>query len=441
MKLNKKITVFGMGYVGLTLAITLAKKKYQVLGIEKNHDILKKLQTSSPHFYEAGLKKFLKLHHKKNLFFSDDLKKISNSCDVFIIAVGTPLKKNKTPDLKHLINITRKLKKILKENDTVIFRSTVPIGTIENFLCPILRDKKVNICYCPERTAQGNALKELLNLNQIISGIDKKSCMIAKKLFKSVTKKVQIVKNIKTAEAIKLVDNTQRDTFFSYANEISNICSRLNISSREILDYASMNYPRTKRILPGPVGGPCLSKDSYLLLSSSKLDSYRKDSLILKSRLINENLPKNFFKILGMKKIKNLILNKKTINILLFGIAFKGYPITDDVRGSISLDLTKRLFKYYKKPKIFGYDPYVGKDVFKKNNLIEIKNLNSKKFDIVINCSNNLYFKRLYKKLIKHMNKNSIIYDFWSVINKSSKILDKQKSILLINYGSETNLI
>ena len=111
------------------------------------------------------------------------------------------------------------------------------------------------------------------------------------------------------------------------------------------------------------------------------------------------------------------------------------------MRGSISLDLTKRLFKYYKKPKIFGYDPYVGKDVFKKNNLIKIKNLNSKKFDIVINCSNNLYFKRLYKKLIKQMNKNSLIYDFWSVINKSSKILDKQKSILLINYGSETNLI
>ena len=82
-----------------------------------------------------------------------------------------------------------------------------------------------------------------------------------KEAFKSVTKKVQIVKNIKTAEAIKLVDNTQRDTFFSYANEISNICSRL-ISSREILDFASMNYPRTKRILPGPVGGPCLSKDS-----------------------------------------------------------------------------------------------------------------------------------------------------------------------------------
>ena len=102
--------------------------------------------------------------------------------------MGTPLNKNKKPDLKHLIKITKKLKSILKEKDTIIFRSTVPIGTIDNEILPILKNKKINICYCPERTAQGNALKELVNLNQIISGINKKSCLAAKDLFQSITK-------------------------------------------------------------------------------------------------------------------------------------------------------------------------------------------------------------------------------------------------------------
>ena len=305
MKNKKKITVFGMGYVGLTLALTLAKKKFKVLGIEKNEAILKKLQSSKPHFYENGLTKLLKTYHKKNLLFSNDLKKIPRDCKIFIVAVGTPLNKNKKPDLKHLIKITKKLKSILKEKDTIIFRSTVPIGTIDNEILPILKNKKINICYCPERTAQGNALKELVNLNQIISGINKKSCLAAKDLFQSITKKIQIVKNIKTAEAIKLVDNTQRDTFFSYANEISNICTKLNISSKEILEFASRDYPRTKKLLPGPVGGPCLSKDTYLLLSSSSLNSYRKDSLILKSRSINENIYQNLFKLIKMKKFKS----------------------------------------------------------------------------------------------------------------------------------------
>ncbi len=441
MRNKKKITVFGMGYVGLTLALTLAKKKFKVLGIEKNEKILKQLQSSKPHFYENGLTKLLKINHKKNLLFSNNLKQIPHDCKIFIVAVGTPLNKNKKPDLKHIINITKKLKSILKEKDTIIFRSTVPIGTIDNELVPILRNKKINICYCPERTAQGNALKELVNLNQIISGINKKSCLVAKDLFRSITKKIQIVKNIKTAEAIKLVDNTQRDTFFSYANEISNICTKLNISSREILEFAARDYPRTKKLLPGPVGGPCLSKDTYLLLSSSRLNSYRKNSLILKSRSINENIYQSFFKLIKMKKFKYFFLKKKPLKILLSGIAFKGYPITDDIRGSISLDIAKKLKEKFKKPKIFCYDPYVSENILKQNNLSKIENFDAKNFDIVINCSNNLYFKKIFKKFIKRMNNNSIIYDFWSVINKSSKILNYKKSIFLFNYGSETNII
>ena len=107
MKNKKKITVFGMGYVGLTLALTLAKKKFKVIGIEKNEAILKKLQSSKPHFYENGLTKLLKIYHKKNLLFSNDLKKIPRDCKIFIVAVGTPLNKNKKPDLKHLIKITK----------------------------------------------------------------------------------------------------------------------------------------------------------------------------------------------------------------------------------------------------------------------------------------------------------------------------------------------
>ena len=206
------------------------------------------------------------------------------------------------------------------------------------------------------------------------------------------------------------------------------------------MSNASANYPRTKKVLPGPVGGPCLSKDTYLLLSSKKIQKYRKKSLIFKARKINEGLGECFKKCLVLNK--QIFEKKKKLNILIVGMSFKGYPITDDIRGSISLEIIKVVNRFFKSKEILGYDPYVNDEIYLKNPIKKINTniMKNYKFDLVINCSNNEYFLKVFKKGNIVMRKSSLIFDYWSRINNFSKLIDNKLKCYLINYGSEYSI-
>ena len=431
--MDKNIVVVGLGYVGLTLAVTLAEIGFNVTGIEKNSKTLNYLRRGKPHFFEPNLEdKFSKLIKSKKLKVLSAIP-INNIFEVFIISVGTPLKNNK-PDLNVIKEATNEVSKSMNENSMVIFRSTVPLGTTEDILAKILyiSKKKFDLCFCPERTAQGTALTELRQMPQVIGGINFSSSKRAKKLFKNVTPNVVLVKNIISAELTKLIDNSQRDVFFAYANEIAEICNNFEISANEVLYSASLNYPRTKLLLPGPVGGPCLTKDSHLLLS--KLKNKKDFSIIKSARNINESVHKSFFSY-TKNNFKSLLKNKK-IKVCFLGIAFKGSPITDDIRGSIIHEFVDEFHKL-KIKNLCAFDNNVKKIDFDRLGLKKFSSL-KKSFqnsDLIIILNNDNNFKKMkISHLSKLMNMNAIIYDYWSNFNK--KQIKLENNVKYISYGS-----
>tara|TARA_B100001287_G_C22676276_1_gene527845 strand:- start:327 stop:1640 length:1314 start_codon:yes stop_codon:yes gene_type:complete len=432
---DKNIVILGLGYVGLTLGVILADCGFNVYGFEKNIKTRNKLKKKIPHFYEPGLAQKLSLLMRKNRFKIIDTIDNVNNFNTYIVTVGTPLKKNNTPDLSGIINATKLISKKMNKNSLIIYRSTIPPRTSENIILPILKKNPINFdyCYCPERTAQGIALKELKKMPQIIGGLNKNSAIRAKNIFIKVTKKIKIVSNIKTAEIIKCVDNTQRDVKFAYANEIAKICNLLQVNSDEVLRSANHEYPRTSLFLPGPVGGPCLSKDSYLLLSSID-KKYKKNSVIYSSRKTNEQLLEIFKDYIK----QNYSTTSKTTSVLLFGLTFKGYPKTDDIRGSISIELIKFIRSYLKNTKIYAYDPYVKLETYsdyKLEKITKLKNSFNKK-DIIIIANNNPNFKKLdLKKEMKLMNKNGLVYDYWNFFKINH--YNKDNKTKYISYGSQ----
>lgn len=420
MEKKSSVCIIGLGFVGLTLAAIMAKRGFKIYGVEKKRFILKNLKSKKSHFYEPGLDDDIKdIIKKKNFTFYPS---IPNKKDIntYIISVGTPLNKSKKIITKHIISTTKKIAKQLKNGDCIILRSTVKIGTTRNIVGKILNktNKNFKLAFCPERAVEGAALKELNYLPQIIGGLNKESMDYAKKIFKKITKKIVAVSSLETAEMIKLIDNSSRDVFFAYANEIARTSESLGLNANEIINSGKLHYDRTFLASPGLVGGPCLHKDPYIFSESLK-KSGTKAEITLMARKINERQPYEVVKYIyqQIKKIKKF---SKKPKIVILGLAFKGKPITDDLRGSMSLEVYKALKKKFYHAKFYGFDPIVSNIELKKLGLRPCKNLieTFKNKDLVIIANNHPIFSKMnIEKLAKILNRPSLIYDFWNHFN------------------------
>jgi UDP-N-acetyl-D-mannosaminuronic acid dehydrogenase len=415
---NNNICVFGLGYVGLTLSIALAEKKYKIYGIEKNKNTIKKILKYKPDLHEPNIKKRIKrILLKKKLILNHKLSK-NTKANTYIITVGTPLSKNNTCNFKMIKEVTYQILKYLKNNDHIILRSTVKIGTTNNIVKQILKKskKKFFISFCPERTIEGKALKELTSLPQIISGDSNQSILKAKNLFQNVTKKIVKVDSLEGAEMIKLVDNMQRDVKFALSNEIALMCEKSNINVNDVIRLGKIDYPRTNLFDPGPVGGPCLEKDTYIL--AEYFSKNFKPRIGLNARIVNKFIIENAIEVLK-KKFKSF--KYKKIKICIFGLAFKGDPPVADMRGSTSIDLIKHIRNKLSHSIISGYDDLVDKKYFKKLKIskkLSLKNSFSG-FDIIIIHNNRKSYSKINLNYYsRFMNKNGVIYDFWNNFNK-----------------------
>ena len=431
--MNKKkkieICIVGLGFVGLTLAATLARSGLNVLGIEKNSQIFKKIKKGNPHFYEPGLAKLLKkLIFKKKLRIINKIDKKILLPNNIIITVGTPINKNKKMNIKNIKNTVSNISKFMQENTLIILRSTVGVGISRRIVLPLLikSKKKFQLSFCPERTLEGKALKELKELPQIIGGLDDKSIKQSKKIFNKIAKNLIIVKNIETAEMIKLIDNVNRDIFFGYANEVAKACDIVGISATEVIKKGKLYYPRTNLPLPGLVGGPCLEKDPYIF-SESFLKHKFQTRITMAARKMNEIQPidsSNF--ILNKFKLK---FKKSIKKILLIGLAFKGTPTTSDIRGTMAIPIINFFRK--KNPKIIinGYDPFVKKEDFKILKIKKIQSINkANKNDLIIIMNNNKIFLDMgINKIAALLKKEGLVYDFWSLFKLSKSHISKQR--------------
>ena len=420
----KQIGVLGLGYVGLTLALTLADLGFKVRGFDINLAVRKSLAAGKPHFYEEGLSQILKDNSNKNFKIADNFNR-DNNCDVYFIAVGTPLDKNKKPNLQYLKNAAEKVAKVLKTGDAVILRSTVPVGTTRSVVAPILEKysglksgEGFFLAFAPERTVEGKALEELRTLPQVIGGINRVSGDFAANIFGHMTHSTVLVDSLEEAEVVKLINNTYRDVVFSFSNELSLICHRLGINTHRVIEAANRGYERSNVPLPSPgVGGACLEKDPFIFIESAKVGNYQ--PLLLQNARIVSNLMIDFLadEITGfLKNKKSEIKNPK---ILILGFAFKGRPVTSDVRGSTTLILVKKLQKQFKS--IYGFDPAVRRlDItdHKVKYVADIKK-GFENADAVVVMNNNLDFEELdIRALLKSANKPVLLFDTWGLYKK-----------------------
>ena len=418
---KKKIFILGLGYVGLTLGLILAENNFDVIGYDNNKNIRKMLKLKKKTFFENGLQEYLDNYINKNLKIIDQP---NYNADVHIISVGTPLKNvSKTPNMQHLKNAIDIVCKNIKKNDLIILRSTVPIGTCRDIVIPLVEKKTklkfgkdIGISFCPERTIEGLALKELKYLPQLIGSFDKKSYEQSSKIFNNYTTVVNLEK-IESAEMAKLIDNSFRDVMFGYSNQMALISEKFNLSLNDIISKINNGYKRNYVPVPSPgVGGPCLSKDPYLLNYSFKKFNL-KASMSLEARKISEKVVKEIFQSCN-KFLKKNNINSLKSKIFISGIAFKGDPETSDIRGSTAIDLIK-IFKKKKFKDIYLHDfcaNHVELKEFGKISSSFSSGCSNSNIIIIMN-NNKKYLDVNLIESLKNIKKPCLIYDSWNVLN------------------------
>ena len=406
-----EIAIIGLGYIGLPTAIMFANSGFDVIGYEIRKEVVEKINSGNSHIIEPEIEDLLKKAVREGKLRAtldpDDIK----DKDVYIICVQTPLKNDKTPDLSYLESAAKTVANAMKKGCLIIIESTVPPMTTVNIakLIEGIRGLKAGedfyIAHCPERVMPGRIFKELVYNSRIIGGINEKSAKLAEKLYRTFVKGQIFITNSTTSEMVKLMENTFRDVNIALANEFAFLAHQYGVDIFEAIELAN-THPRVKIHTPGiGVGGHCLPKDPYLLLSSAKEDF----GLIRKAREINEDVHLIAKDLLVQAfKIINLPLEEATVVIL--GLAYKGN--SDDTRNSPAYAFIEAIQDDVKE--VRTYDPYVKGT---HESLQEALN----GADAVVIATDHNDFKTLNWEELGKLMRNKIIIDGKHVIKEPPK--------------------
>ncbi|BAA30730.1 UDP-N-acetyl-D-mannosamine dehydrogenase [Pyrococcus horikoshii] len=350
-----RIAVLGLGYIGLPTAIMFASSGYDVVGYDIRSEVIKKINSGVAHIIEPEidrrLKEVLSLGKLKVTDRVEDLK----GSNVFIICVQTPLSGD-DPDLSYLERAIRTVAEVMDRGALVIIESTIPPGTTEKMarllenLTGLREGVDFYVAHAPERVMPGRIFKELVYNSRIIGGVSEKAANLAEKLYRSFVKGRIFLTNATTAEMVKLMENTFRDVNIALANEFALLAHQYGVNVYEAIELAN-THPRVKIHTPGiGVGGHCLPKDPYLLLSNAKEDF----GLIRIARRINERMPA-FAAGLLFEALEKANIKPSEAIIAVLGLAYKGG--TDDTRNSPALKFVEIIRNSVKE--VRTYDPYV----------------------------------------------------------------------------------
>lgn len=419
VKEDSKVVVIGLGYVGLPLAMVLAEVGFEVCGVDVREEVIAATRAGKSHFYEPGLALRLKRVVERGRLQACSIQPHDFDADVFIVTVGTPLGEDGRVRLDMICHAAHEIASRMKPGNLVILRSTVKLHTTRQVIKPILDKAGVpyDLAFCPERTIEGQALVELHSLPQIVAGDSLEAALRATRFFMYLTPTVVRVSTIETAEMIKLIDNTQRDLIFAFANEIAAMCDGAGVRAAEVIRAGKLGYPRTNLPLPGPVGGPCLSKDTYILVESlAGTGVIPKISLAGRSR--NEAQPEE------IAGFVSRYLSKRGINenarVSLLGIAFKGRPPTDDLRGTMARPILDRMRGHLPGATFLGFDMMVSASETEKFGLHPVPDLAAAfaNAHLVMILNNHPAFELMpLESLAATMARPGLIYDCWNLFN------------------------
>jgi len=401
----KKICVIGLGYIGLPTACLFAKYGYDVKGIEMKKMIIDSIKNGTFNSPETGLNELVEEVVKSGKL---TLNNKPEKSDIFIICVPTPLNEKATLcDLSYVKSTAISITPLLEKGNTVILESTVPPGTIKNVLLPILENSGLkagedfNLVYCPERLLPGNLLKEIINNDRVIGGIDDYSSKIAKELYSSFVKGNIYITDATTAEVIKLMENTYRDINIALANEFAMVCEKLGINVWEAIKIAN-KHPRVNIHFPGPgVGGHCIPKDPWFIF-----ESFPNGVKIIKTaREINDFMPEYV-----VETVKRYIKNIKNPKVALLGVSYKAN--VDDTRNSPSTKIIE-IFKQ-EGYEVSAHDPHVKNYGFELHEFEDVV----KNADCILLCVNHNKYKKINPKIISKLVRNKLIIDTKNFIDK-----------------------
>ena len=417
---KNKIAVIGMGYVGLPLAIEFGKK-FVVQGFDINNKRISQLKKKIDITSEVSVDEF---YSAKYLNFTNKIETLKD-CNIFIITVPTPITRNNIPDLSYLSSASEMVGNILKENDIIIYESTVYPGVTEDHCVPIIEkrsglifNKNFYVGYSPERVNPGDKLHRIPNLVKITSGSTKQTALLVNEIYSSIIKVgTYMAESIKVAEAAKVIENIQRDLNISLINELSIIFNLLGIDTEAVINAASTKW-NFMPFKPGLVGGHCIGIDPYYLTFKAQQLGYSPD-IILAGRKLNNSMSSYIASEL-IKEMTKLDIKIKNAKILIMGLTFK--ENCPDIRNTQVLNLLKELESFH--CDIDVYDPLVNINLIKREQVKLINNIKQNYYDGLILAVSHEEFKKMgIKKIKSFTKKNSVIYDLKHMFDKKHTTL------------------
>jgi UDP-N-acetyl-D-galactosamine dehydrogenase len=405
---NPKIAIIGLGYVGLPLAAAFASK-YEVVGFDISTKRIVELNSGLDATNELTTEQLNKVVGN-SLKLTTTLADISN-CTTFIVTVPTPVTSSKSPDLTPVVKATESVSTVLKKGDTVVYESTVYPGVTEEVCVPILEEKtglKFNVDffvgYSPERINPGDKKHTITKITKVVSGSTPQTLKELSALYRSIIEAgIYEAPTIKTAEAAKVIENTQRDINIAFVNELSIIFSKMGIDTNEVLKAAGTKW-NFLNFFPGLVGGHCIGVDPYYLAYKSEQLGYTPE-MILAGRKINDSMP-TFIVSQIVKQLLKQNKNSQNAKALILGATFK--ENCPDLRNSKVVDVYQELNEFGFQVDVF--DPEADVAIFvKEYGFDKLKEISNNEYDVVILAVAHDSFKTINPKDL--IVKEGVVFD------------------------------
>jgi UDP-N-acetyl-D-mannosaminuronic acid dehydrogenase len=408
----KRISVIGLGYVGLPTAVVFASRGFSVVGVDVDAGRVEAVNSGRCYLREPGLDVLLRDVVSRGLLrATTEAIRVVRESDAVVIAVPTPVRDG-VADLSYLREVLLAVRDGLHRGLLVVIESTIPPGTTVGFAKPLLEESGLRVeedfylAHVPERIAPGRAIEELLSMPRVVGGVGPRSTEKALELYSRVNAK-PLPTDATTAEFVKLIENTYRDLNIAYANLLALMAERLGIDVYEAIRLANTHH-RVNIHMPGAgVGGPCLTKDPYML--ASVLPGFWGTELIKLARRINEYMPRHTVKIVE-KALEDIGVGIKGARVAVLGVAYKGG--IDDTRESPAKYIVKELLE--KGARVTVFDPYTS-ETFGAERASSLEEA-VKDADVIAVVTDHPEFKSLDLDAIARLVKHRIIVDGRRVI-------------------------
>lgn len=410
----KKVTVLGLGYIGLPTSIMLADAGFDVIGFDVDVSRVDAINSGEPVIQEPDIFERLQIVLQEHSFKAST-EIVSSDC--FIIAVPTPFKENKSADLKHVFDAAASIVAVLKKGDLVILESTVPVGATEQLADYLYKatglkvGTDIYVAHCPERVLPGKIFKELVENDRILGGVDKASVYKARDIYATFVTGSIYLTDAKTAEMVKLIENSSRDVQIAFAHQVASMAYSVGLNPYEVIALAN-KHPRVEILKPScGVGGHCIAVDPWFLIEGFE----QQTQLLQAARHVNDARPFEVLEYIYKAVSQWCKEQTRSCNLLLMGLTYK--PDVDDLRESPAVRIAQ-MAKEHNAINLMVCEPHLNQKKLQamyQDAAVTITQ-GIEKADIIVFLVGHTRFKAIDKKLLQ----GKRVLDFCGVLEEQS---------------------